>query len=474
MIAAEPPLSTSQFHGAPAGAEEVVRMPAQPKTVRETGLEMHFLVELVAKVMFSSGKMHLPTLTGKLRLSINVLREVLSYMLSEQLVEVASRGDSDLDVNYHLTSAGKARAAEAMQRCRYVGPAPVTLPAYRELMERQSVALAQLPRVNAASLMAAFGEDTIDADVRELVGAALQSTRSLLLYGASGSGKTALAHKIGLLQQGVVAVPYAILIEQHIVLVHDPLLHQAPAAQLARQGEDRRSTDGRWALCRRPVINVGAELSLEMLDLRYDAVSGVYQAPAHFMANSGMLVVDDLGRQRMPVSDLLNRFSTALDSGADHLTLDGGHKVGVPFNVSMVFVTNFAPSLLFDESSMRRMAYKIHVGALSETNYRALFRRQCLSTRIACDDAVVEYLLTCLHASSGRALLASYPRELLDRIADFASFAGMQPRLTVPALEQAWSSMFAACSTGAAVSAPSHPSVPFLADCGDPLLERIS
>ena len=475
MIEAKPALSsTSAFHSAAVGTvgtDDVVRMPPQPKTVRETGLEQQLLVELVAKVMYATGKMHLPVLTGKLRLSINVLREVLGFMLAEQLVEVASRGDSDLDVNYQLTGIGKARAADFMARCRYIGPAPVTLHAYRDLVLRQSASNAELTRVSAATLSAAFLDDSLEPDVRELVGAALQSSRSLLLYGPSGSGKTTLARKLGQLQQGVVAVPYAILVDQDIVLVYDPLLHLPPALP-ARQSEDRRSTDSRWSLCQRPVIQVGAELSADMLDLRYDEAGGAYHAPPHFMANNGMLVVDDLGRQRVPVADLLNRWSAPLDTGADHLTLDGGHKIGVPFDVTLVFATNLSPHLLMDESSMRRVAYKIHVGAMADANYRALFRRQCRLARIACDDTVVDYLLTCLHASTGRALLASYPCELLSRIADFASFAGVQPRLTVPALEQAWASMFTACPVG--VSAPSQPSIPFLADCGDPLLERIS
>ena len=472
MIEAKPALSsTHAFHSAAVGADDVVRMPPQPKTVRETGLEQQLLVELVAKVMYATGKMHLPVLTGKLRLSINVLREVLGFMLAEQLVEVASRGDSDLDVNYQLTGIGKARAADFMARCRYIGPAPVTLHAYRDLVLRQSAGNAELTRLSAATLSAAFLDDSLEPEVRELVGAAMQSSRSLLLYGPSGSGKTTLARKLGQLQQGVVAVPYAILVDQDIVLVYDPLLHMPPALP-ARQNEDRRSTDSRWSLCQRPVIQVGAELSADMLDLRYDEVGGVYHAPPHFMANNGMLVVDDLGRQRVPVAELLNRWSAPLDTGADHLTLEGGHKVGVPFDVTLVFATNLAPHLLLDESSMRRVAYKIRVGAMSDANYRALCRRQCRLARIACDDTVIDYLVTCLHASTGRALLASYPCELLSRIADFASFAGVQPRLTVPALEQAWASMFTACPAG--VSAPSQPSIPFLAECGDPLLERIS
>ena len=446
-------------------------MPAQPKTVRETGLERALIVELVAKSMFATGKIHLPVLTGKLRLSINVLREVLGFMLAEQLVEVASRGDSDLDVNYQLTGNGKQRAADFLARCRYAGPAPVTLQSYRELVLRQSCRHGRSGRVNAGAIAAAFAEDSIDPAVRDLVGAALQSSRSLLLYGPSGSGKTQLARTLGQLQHGAVAVPYAILVDQEIVLVYDPLLHLPPGVP-ARQGEDRRSVDARWALCQRPLIEAGAELTSDMLDLRYDATGGVYHAPPHFMANNGMLLIDDLGRQRIAPADLLNRWSAPLDTGADHLTLISGHKIGVPFDVRLVFATNLAPQALLDEALMRRVAWKIPVGALSESHYRALFRRQCRLTRIACDDAALDYLITCLHPSHGRALLASYPRELLSRIADFASFAGAQPRLTLPALEQAWTSMFAGCISGA--PAPSQPSVNFLAVCGDPLLERIS
>ena len=451
-------------------ADDAMRLPPQPKSVRDTGLEQALIVELVAKAM-AVGRLHLPVLTGKLRLSINVLREVLGFMLAEQLVEVGSRGDSDLDVSYQLTGNGKLRAAEFSARCRYSGPAPVTLQVYGDMVQRQAARHAAQPRVSALDLAAAFAEDSLEPAVRALIGAAMQSSRSLLLYGPSGSGKSTLARKLGQLQQGAVAVPYAILIGQDIVLMHDPLRHVPPQVP-QRQGEDRRSLDARWVLCQRPQIQVGAELSAPMLDLRYDEASGVYQAPAHLMANNGLLLVDDLGRQRLSSADLLNRFSAPLDQRLDHLTLDGGHKVGVPFDVTLVMATNLPPQSLLDESLLRRIAYKIAVGALSEPHYRALFRRQCRLAQVAWDDSACDYLVYCLHPSHGRALLASYPRELLTRIADFASFAGVQARLTIPAIDQAWASMFTGCISGA--SAPSQPSVNSLAVHGDPLLERIS
>lgn len=468
LTAAKAPEKLRGPCGAPS--EAGTTLPPQPRTVRETGLEHPFIVELVTKAINASGRIALPLLANRLRLSISVLREVLDHLGSEQMVEVGWRGDSDLDVQYHLSPAGKQRALEFSARCPYAGPAPVTLQAYRELVQRQSARHASAPRIGAAEMAAAFAEDHLDASVCETLGAALQSSRSLLLYGPSGSGKSTLARKLGALQHGLVAVPYAILAGQQVIQFHDPLAHLPPSPQ-ARQAENQRSVDARWALCARPVVHVGAELDADMLDLRHDRSSGVYQAPPHFMANGGILVVDDLGRQRVAPPDLLNRWNGPLEHGVDQLTVDGGHKIGVPFDITLVLVTNFAPQRLLDEASMRRIGYKIHVGALTEASYRALFRHQCRLQRLVQDDAVLEHLLARLHAQSGRPLLASYPRELLGRIRDFAGFSGIAPRLTIATLEQAWVSMFAGCASSHA--APALPPAPFNATGFDPLLERI-
>ena len=260
------------------GGEPVATLPPQPKTVRESGLELPLLVELTAKAMYSGAKIPLPVLAGKLRVSIGVMREVLEAMVGEQMAEAGWGGDTDLDLQYHLTVAGKQRATEYLSRCRYAGPAPVTLQAYRDVCLRQSTRQAGAPRIGAAEMAAAFAEDHLDVAVCEQLGASLQSSRSLLLYGPSGSGKSTLARKLGQLQQGLVAVPYAILVDHDIIQFYDPLVHLSPS-QAARQGENQRSVDARWTLCQRPVVQVGAELGYEMLDLRLDQASGVYRAP---------------------------------------------------------------------------------------------------------------------------------------------------------------------------------------------------
>jgi hypothetical protein len=416
-------------------------LPPAARTVRDTGLDPQFLTALLLKAAHGTGKTPLPVLAGKLRLSIGVLRELLTPMLAEQLVEVAWCGDSDIDVHYQLTRAGKQAASACLARSCYAGPAPVPLPAYRAMVERQSIRQPQAQRITPAELSAALGGDGLAPATRELIGAALHAHRALLLHGPSGSGKTHLAHKLGQLQRGLVAIPHAILMGNEIVQFYDSALHPAPTAVQVRQQDERRMPDLRWQLCQRPFVPVGAELNNGMLDLRHDSANGVYYAPPHFQANNGMLIVDDLGRQRMAAGDLLNRWIGPLDAGVDHLSLQGGNTETVPFDLTLVLVTNLAPAAVADAAFLRRIGYKVALAPLSEDNYLILLQRACRARGIAFDACAADFLVRRLH---GRAhpLLPSYPAELLGRVADFASFAGLAPRLTEAALTQAWNSLF--------------------------------
>jgi hypothetical protein len=421
-------------------------LPPPPRTVRDTGLELPMLAELAAKSLYSAGKTHLPILTTRLRLSINVLREVMDHLVAEQLAEVAWRGDADIDVQYQLTGAGRERASAWLERRPYVGPAPVTLDAYRTLVRRQAGAL---PEVNAEDVSAVFAGDCLDPRVHELAGAAMYAGRALLLYGVPGSGKSALARKLGRLLHGSVAIPYAVAVGQDIVQVHDPLVHLAPPAPPGRPAPSR-SVDLRWSECQRPIVHIGAELSADMLELRYDPHRGCYHAPLHFKANHGLFIVDDLGRQRLPACALLNRLIQPLDVGMDQLALQGGHKFTVPFQAMLVCATNCEPAALLDAASLRRIGYKVQVGPLSEANYRTLCRQQCRALGVEMDEEALAYLVAELHAGDAQPLLASLPREIIGRVADFAGYAGQAPHLSPATLDQAWSSIFASCApTGA-------------------------
>ncbi|WP_426116250.1 ATP-binding protein [Massilia sp. PWRC2] len=431
----------------PPEADIEAIVPLQPATLRDTGLERPLVLALLAKTIARFGKAHLPVLGGKLRLSVSVLREALALMLADQLVEVARRGDSDIDIEYQLTAAGHAFAAAALAECRYVGPAPVTLDALREVIIRDARRHASAANVGDAELAAALGDGggdgIVDAVLRAQLGAALQSGRAVLLYGATGCGKTTVARKLGRLLQGVVGVPYAVLIDEQIVQFYDPLIHLAPAPAQGRLFDERRN-DSRWLICQRPLLQVGSELTPPMLDCRFDAINGIYYAPVQLQASGGLLIVDDLGSQRCVAAALLNRLAGPLEHGVDVLTLQGGRGETVPFTAKTVLTTSDAPHALFDARSLRRIAYKIEIGAVAAASYLALLRRQCALKQVSYDEAAARYLLEHLHALSGRPLLVALPGELVARIVDAASFAGRTAQLNTASLEQAWHSLFAA------------------------------
>jgi len=434
---------------APPGELEVAAiLPRQAKSVSDTGLEARFVAALALKTLQATGRAPLPLLAGRLRLSVSVLREVLTGLMAEQQVEVAWCGESDIDVQYQLTAIGQRAAVDALAECRYAGPAPVTLAAWRAMVERQSLRQPGASRPGAADLAALLADDGLDANQRELLGAALHAQRALLLHGPSGSGKTTLARKLARLLAGAIAVPYAVLVGGHIVRLYDPACHPAPLP-LARQQEERRSCDARWAICQRPLVHVGAELDAATFELRHDAEHGVYQAPPQLLAANGILVIDDLGRQRLPVSELLNRWLGPLDGAPLRLAL-GGQAETLPFDALLVFVTNLAPTSLLDPAMLRRIGYRIGLGPLPEASYRALLRRQCRLHGLDCPEGVLEHLVARLHRSGGTPLLACYPHELLRRVFDFASLAGTEPRLSIAALEQAWNSL----SPGSGTPAP--------------------
>ena len=114
--------------------------------------------------------------------------------------------------------------------------------------------------------------------------------------------------------------------------------------------------------------------------------------PPHVQANNGMLIVDDLGRQRMAANDLITRWLAPVDAGVDHLSLEGGKTATVPFDTTLVFVTNLAPGAVADAACLRRIGYKIAFSPLSEPAYLLLLQRACRQRAIAYDAGAADFL----------------------------------------------------------------------------------
>ncbi|KVH10865.1 ATPase [Burkholderia sp. AU18528] len=412
------------------------QLPPAPRSLAETGLSMAFVAGLVLKSTLVLGRPSYGDLVERHCLPLAVLDDVFAFLVREHLVELTHRGATDLDVTFRLTDAGRVLALEERERSGYSGPAPVTLDAYLASVAAHSV---RKLHIGQSDVWAAFEGVVIDTAVLDAAAAALNAGRPLLIYGPAGSGKTFLAERLGSLMHGRVPVPHAICAAGEVIQVYDPLVHVDAQAACGGQSVDRR-----WRLCRRPVVMSGGELTLDELDLRRDEAAGFYQAPPHMKANMGMYVVDDLGRQRVEPRDLLNRWLRPLDRGVDFMTLESGNRFVLPFDVWPVFSSNLAPEQFCDDAFMRRLGSKLHVGAMSIDDYRAVYDAACATLGLVSASDAFDFLLHRLHLPTGKAFLACFPADLLRLVAAGARYRGDPPEVTHDALYDAWASYFGA------------------------------
>ena len=427
---------------APAQPEpQKASLPLQPRTVGETGLNFLFLIELLTKTLFLRGQLHLADVADHTRLSIGALEPLLSFMRTERLCEVTRSGEAETATAYTLTELGRLRAQDFLQKSQYAGPAPVTLQAYVEQVHKQSVMDMQVTREN---LMQAFSGVVVKERILKQFGAAMNSGRAIFVYGPAGTGKTFLSEKLVGLLSGNVVVPHAIVVDSEVIQIFDPLIHdEVVVEEAAKSSLDRRRTlDARWALCRRPVVTTGGELTLDMLDLDFDQTAKFYQAPPQVKANNGLLLIDDLGRQLAPALNIMNRWIIPLDRHLDYLGLHTGKKFMIPFDVIVVFSTNMPPKQLADEAFLRRLGYKIFIDVLEEEDYCAIFRQVCNELHIPYSEKMLEYLLHEHHYKEGKPLLACIPRDILGQVRDIARYEGVQPELTEELLDWAWNNYF--------------------------------
>lgn len=418
-------------------------LPRAPRTPEETGLPFHFLVELVTKVLSVRGQVPLVELSAHLKLGVSVLDPLIVFMRAEKLCEVTRRGDSgtDADLSYNLTDLGRSRAAEFMRCNAYAGQAPVTLAAYCDQVKAQSVADMHITRSDMAR---EFDNIVVNPSVLEQLGAAMNSSRAIFVHGPAGSGKTYLAERLAGLLKGAISVPYAILVDGEVVQMYDPVVHRPvdDAATATHAFDKRMPVDARWVRALRPTVLTGGELTLDMLDLQYDPGTRFYQAPPHLKANNGIFIIDDLGRQRCSALELMNRWIVPMDRHIDYLSLHTGHKFLVPFDVIVIFSSNFPPEQLADGSFLRRIGYKIHVGAMTELQYEDIFRQVCKEGDLDYSSEAFQHLLREHHYKEGRPLLACYPRDILTQLCDQAVYEDRQPRLDEKALDWAWNNYF--------------------------------
>lgn len=401
-------------------------------SIEGVGIRRNLLEDLALKSLYLIGEMTLQELARHMGLNLPMVEELFQRLRKDHLIHVTGMAGNVHRVT--TTSGGKSRALELLAQNQYAGPAPVSLEDYVQRIRGQSV---RSMGVSPAGVERAFEELVLDRQTLTQLGTALVSGRAIFLYGPTGTGKTTIAEMLTkLFYDDLIWVPYAVEVDAQIITVYDSVVHQRVDQPPVPD------QDGRWVLCRRPRVMVGGELTIQMLDLQFNSSTKFYSGPVQMKANNGLLIVDDFGRQRVSPEELLNRWVVPLDRRIDFLTLAGGKKIEIPFDIFVVFATNLDPAKLVDEAFLRRIQTKIKVDYVTPEQFREIFRRVALKYKLPYDAALADEVIRMIGQEYQEPLRACYPRDVIQQVVWRAGYLQKDPSLDRESLAQACRSYF--------------------------------
>ena len=402
-----------------------------PDRLEDLGVPRSVVADLVLRYLWLHGTGTLHLLHQTLKLSFPLLESLFHQFRNQQLLEV--KGMTGDDYSFTLTASGRAQAAGRNEVCQYVGPAPVSIQQYQKVVRAQAAHV----RLSRESLRQAFDDLVLPDGLLDQLGPSLIGHQSLFLYGATGNGKTSIAERILRIYHDAIVVPYAVEVDGHIISLFDPVVHK----QVPFHDD---LLDPRWAVCERPCITVGGELSAAMLELRLDESTKVFISPCQMKANNGILVIDDFGRQMLAPRDLLNRWIVPLDRRVDYLTLSSGMKFQVPFEMMVVFSSNLDPHDLADEAFLRRIQTKVMVDNVTPEVFVEIFRRVMQANQVPTEPGCAEYLRERCEQYVARVLRACYPMDVYRLVKAISEYEGRPVRMTRVNIDRAVALYFAA------------------------------
>lgn len=414
-------------------------VPIEPKSFRDAQLTDSEVEALVLKYLLARGDAVGRDIAEQIRLPFVLVDELLWKLKTDQLL--VHRGSAPMnDYQYQLTDMGRERARRYAQTCSYFGSAPVALNEYIAAVAAQSLT-SQHPSFDA--VQQAFDGMLLNRRMLDRLGPAINSGRGLFLYGSPGNGKTSIAERVTRAFGQHIWIPRAIGVDGEIIRLFDPVNHIESPLKAGSGILDQSKIDKRWVRIERPTIIAGGELTMSALEVTINTSTGICEAPLQLKSNCGTLVVDDFGRQRMRVEELLNRWIVPLERRIDFLNLPNGKKINVPFDQLIIFSTNLEPRDLVDEAFLRRIPYKIEVIDPTEEEFHDLFRLFAPQMGFEYEAGPVEYLIQNHYKRIGRPFRFCQPRDLLLQVRNYCLYQNIPLELTNDYFDQACQNYFA-------------------------------
>jgi len=407
------------------------RLPAEPENLEASGVEPAILMGLLLKLIYSGRLETERQFAETIKLPYPIVTELVHMAVERKLLmSLGSREAAGLgELAYALTEEGRRWTLDLLSHSGYTGPAPVTLADFTEQVNRNKLSNEVISFDRIRKSTSAL---TLEDSLIEQCGPAINSGRAILLYGLSGNGKTSLAYCLAGVFDNVIYVPYAVIVEDQMIRVYDPSIHCAVGpAGFRDEGRfslvRREVFDARWVACRRPFVVAGGELTLDMLDLRYDAAGHFYEAPLHVKALGGCFIIDDFGHQLVSPTNLLNRWIVPLENRVDYLKLHTGKTFRIPFEELIIFSTNLEPRDLMDAAFLRRIPYKIEVAGPTLEAFRTILEKECTRAGLDLPNEVFETIAYRLRKEKGVELACYQPKFLVDQVVASCRFMQQPP-----------------------------------------------
>jgi len=418
--------------------------PPQPKSLAETGLSLVMMRDILLKTMFRTNLDLVSAISRAIALPVQLTQELVDLARSQKLLQATGtlHANSGNEMGYQLTDGGKARALDGLSQSEYYGSMPVPLAMYAEQMKRQSVRNIKMTR---PELMKGMGHLILPEDLIGNLGPAVTSGRSILMYGPPGNGKSSISNGIRAALGDKIYVPRAIEYSGQVITVYDPIVHALAEEAVDDPNSIRRTGnrfDNRYVYCERPSVITGGELTLDMLDLKYNPTARTYQAPLQLKASGGIFIVDDLGRQAESPQKLVNRWIVPLEESRDILALQSGEKFTVPFDTLVIFSTNFHPNEIFDGAALRRIFFKIKIDGPNQEMFLKIFAMVARKKKMPLEEASMLHMLKVKYPTIDNNFANYQPTFLIDQMIAMCEFEGIPTQMTPDMIDRAWGNMF--------------------------------
>jgi predicted ATPase with chaperone activity len=357
--------------------QKIFSLVEQPKTLTEIDISESFIKNLVLKLMSAYGNIKVTQLHDITGLHVDILEEILHILEKEDMCAQTGGGFLFSSVEYTIKKPGREKAIQIMQENPYTGMCPVSYDEYFTIMDAQLKGRFPIDIPEEVIQNALNDIVGVETGKKTMVASSIGGT-GFFIYGKPGTGKTFLTSKMSDMMPPIL-IPKYIEFSESVIQLYDPDFHRKSPEQ---------PEDPRWVKVSAPFVFTGSELTSEKLETLFNPNKGVYETSPIIKANGGILLLDDLGRQKEDHNIILNRLIVPLENQRDVIYIKGSPVI-VHTHFIPILSTNLSINII-DEAHLRRAPMHITLGRPNTDEIVEVFKRNLDELNENYDESIIE------------------------------------------------------------------------------------